>query len=195
MPKTTAFVRATKSHTPLHTITLSVVQENAIDALVTGKNDTETAELVGVDRTTITRWRLYSPHFQAALNVRRAEVWSVGAARLQALLPKAIDVLAEYLEDEDNFPQERFKAALELLRLVPLGRMSIGPTDPDEIVRERVEELRKRTEEEKQRLKDAKDDEFTDSIDELPPMPTTGELTAAVLKEIDARLEDPGTGK
>ena len=50
-------------------------QLNAIDLLPPGKTDTEAAELLGLHRTTVTKWRLYDPVFQAALNRRRAEAW------------------------------------------------------------------------------------------------------------------------
>ncbi len=132
--------KATKCYAPLQRAGLTVAQENAIDALVSGKTDTEAAALVGVNRVTVTRWRLYSPTFMAALNVRRAEVWSVGAAQLRALIPKAIGVLASELEDTES--PNRIKAALELLRLVPLTPPVIGPADPEEIVRRIVHEQR-----------------------------------------------------
>ena len=118
---------ATTCHNAPQTAGLTVVQENAVDALVSGKNDIETANLVGVHRGTVTRWRLYSPTFKAALNVRRAEVWSVGADRLQSLIPKALDVIADELEKPDN--PNRLKAACELLKLIPLTAPVVGPID------------------------------------------------------------------
>ena len=47
---------------------LSVEQLNAIDVLVQGRTDKETAETVGVARETVTRWRNDNPHFAAQLN-------------------------------------------------------------------------------------------------------------------------------
>jgi hypothetical protein len=120
-------------------------QLNAVDLLAAGKNDTETAELLGLSRTCITKWRLYDPVFQAALNVRRAEVWGNGLDRLRALIPKALDVLAAVL---DNSPTPlRLKAAGAILRLaqLPAGSLGIGPTDAEEIVRRLVERRRKDT--------------------------------------------------
>src|SRR3954471_21019948 len=84
-------------------------QLNAIDLLAAGKTDKETAELLNLSRTCITKWRLYDPVFQAALNQRRAEVWTVGINRLRSLIPKALDVLAEELENRDS--PHRLKAA------------------------------------------------------------------------------------
>ena len=42
---------------------LSVKQENAIDMLVTEATDSEVAQVVGVNRVTVTRWRLYDAQF------------------------------------------------------------------------------------------------------------------------------------
>ena len=50
----------------------TLAQLNAIDLLASGKTDTEAAELLHLSRTAITKWRLYDPVFQAALNQRRA---------------------------------------------------------------------------------------------------------------------------
>jgi len=185
MPRT----RATKCHIPLRSAALTVAQSNAVDSLVSGKNDKETAESVGVDRTTVTRWRLYSPEFQAALNVRRAEIWSVGAARIQSLIPKALDVLAAELDNAQS--PNRLKAAFELLRLVPPGGPAIGPTDPDEIVRGRVAELRKRTKAERELEKETEEENDSMANYGDPPMPTAKQLTEAVFQEIGTRLQEP----
>lgn len=68
-----------KPSTPIyarqHAHVLTLAQHNAVDLLASGKTDTETAELLNLHRTTVTKWRLYSPDFQAALNIRRAETW------------------------------------------------------------------------------------------------------------------------
>ena len=55
-----------------HAEGLTLAQQNAVDLLAAGKNDTETAELLKLTRVAVTRWRLYSPEFRAALAVRRA---------------------------------------------------------------------------------------------------------------------------
>src|SRR3954471_12816013 len=84
-------------------------QLNAIDLLAGGKTDKATAELLGLSRTCVTKWRLYDPVFQAALNQRRAEVWSAGIDRLRSLIPKALDALADELENRES--PNRLKAA------------------------------------------------------------------------------------
>jgi hypothetical protein len=65
--------------------------------------------------------------------------------RLRALIPKALDVLAEELDKPDS--PNRLKAASEILRLaqLPGGSGGIGPTEPEKIVREIVTQRRKDT--------------------------------------------------
>jgi hypothetical protein len=122
---------------------LTMPQLNAIDLLACGKTDKETAELLNLSRTCVTKWRLYDPVFQAALNRLRAEVWGVGLDRLRSLIPTAIDVLADEMENLES--PNRVKAACEILRLArfPVDPLTTGPTDPHEVVRQGVERRRR----------------------------------------------------
>jgi hypothetical protein len=117
---------------------LTMPQLNAIDLLASGKTDKETAELLKLSRTCVTKWRLYDPVFQATLNQRRAEVWGAGIDRLRSLIPKALDALADELENRNS--PNRLKAAAEVLRLaqLPADALKTGPTDPEAIVRQVV---------------------------------------------------------
>jgi hypothetical protein len=180
---------ATKCNNSLHSAPLTVAQENAVDALVSGKNDAETATLVGVHRVTVTRWRLYSPSFQAALNVRRAEVWSVGAARLTSLIPKALDAIGEELDNKSS--RDRVRVALELLRLLSLGRSSVGPLDAEVIVQELVATRYEERRSERFRHEERERTEFLDSIDGVTPLPTTEELRVEILGDLANKLNDP----
>jgi hypothetical protein len=117
----------------LHARGLTVAQLNAVDLLASGKNDREAAELLGLARPTVTKWRLYSPEFQAALNQRRAEVWGSGIDRLRSLIPQALDVLAKFLEV--GAPAVRVRAAAVVLGLAKLPAPApAGPTTPEDIV-------------------------------------------------------------
>jgi hypothetical protein len=49
---------------------LSLAQQNAVDLLAGGKNDTETAKALGLNRVIVTRWRLYSPEFRPGLAMK-----------------------------------------------------------------------------------------------------------------------------
>jgi hypothetical protein len=171
----------TPVYTRQHKRGLTLPQLSAIDLLVSGKTDTEAAELLKLSRTCITKWRLYSPEFQAALNRRRAEVWGSGIDRLRSLIPKALDALADELENRDS-PQ-RIKAALELLRMIglPSGAAQTGPTDPEAIVRGIV----------KRRREEAPGgvfDEMRDSGKNLPPF---DKHLAEVWAELEARANEP----
>jgi hypothetical protein len=135
----------TPVYTRQHKHGLTVAQQSAIDLLVAGRTDTEAADLLQLSRTTITKWRLYDPTFQAGLNQRRAEVWGAGVDRLRALVPKALDVLAHELEDCGS--PNRLKAAAEVLRVaqLPPASSGIGPTNPEAIVKGVVQERRDQT--------------------------------------------------
>jgi hypothetical protein len=117
----------------LHAHGLTLAQQNAVDLLVSGKNDTKTAELLRVSRTTVTKWRLYDPAFQAALNLRRIETWGAALSRLQALIPRALETLAAELDRAES--PHRWKAAVEILRLVQVRPSApTGPTSAEAIV-------------------------------------------------------------
>lgn len=119
---------------------LTIEQQNAIDVLVQGATDQEAADVAGVHRVTVTKWRNYDPFFQAELNRRRQAVWGAAVDRLRSLLPRALDTLEEELQSG----QHRWRVALDVLRLSGLdrggnkkdtiGSYLVGQTDPDAIV-------------------------------------------------------------
>ena len=77
-------------------------QLNAIDVLVQGRTDQETAETVGVARETVTRWRNDNPHFTAELNRQRRLIWGDSHDRLRALASKAVDTIEVALDEGDS---------------------------------------------------------------------------------------------
>jgi hypothetical protein len=118
---------------------LTVEQQNAIDLLVEGHPDRVVAEEVGVQRATVTCWRLYDPAFQAALNRRRDELWRDSVDGVRSLLPSALETLVDQLA----VGEQRGRLALDFLRSAGvfgrptaggLGAHLVGPTDPDEIL-------------------------------------------------------------
>src|SRR5262249_56297147 len=120
---------------------LTLAQQNAVDLLAAGKNDTETAAALNLNRATVTRWRLYSPEFRAALAAQRYAVWGASADRLRALLPKALDTLAEALERAED----KVTVALAVLKLAgPLPLLPTGPTKAEEYGRQQVSPARER---------------------------------------------------
>jgi hypothetical protein len=116
---------------------LSVEQLNAIDILVQGRTDQETAETVGVARETVTRWRNDNPRFTAELNKQRRLIWGDSHDRLRALASKAVDVLETSLGDGDS------RVALEVLKAIGLyGQVQppSGPEDAESVLWNRARE-------------------------------------------------------
>ena len=105
---------------------LSVEQMNAIDILVQGRTDQETAETVGVARETVTRWRNDNPHFTAQLNRQRRLIWSDSHDRLRALASKAVDALEVALDEGDS------RAAVEVLKAIGIYGQVQPPSGPED---------------------------------------------------------------
>jgi hypothetical protein len=111
---------------------LTTEQENAIDALLTGKSDREVAEAVGVTRWSVQQWRTGHPVFMATLQQRRAELWGTTGERLRALMGKAVENLQEAVQEGD------LKASIELLKITGMygGVVNVlGDTDPEKSIR------------------------------------------------------------
>ncbi len=126
----------TKADKTRHSLTVD--QQNAIDCLVVGKTDQETADAVGVTRQTVNEWRNHHAAFIAELNLRREAVWGAGVDRLRSLLPMALGVLERALAADPD-P----KLAIEVLKLGglasrDLGTDGIGPTDPERYERQQT---------------------------------------------------------
>ncbi len=120
---------------------LTLAQQSAVDLLAAGKNDTETASALNLNRVTVTRWRLYSPEFRAALADQRAAIWGAAADRLRSLLPKAINTLADALDNGND----KVTVALAVLKLAgPLPLIPTESADPEDILRTSVEQERDR---------------------------------------------------
>ncbi|MGZ9871790.1 hypothetical protein ACU3L3_25810 [Priestia endophytica] len=116
---------------------LTVEQLNAIDLLITGKNDKETAEVVGVNRVTITKWRNYDFYFQAELNKRRKEVFSSSIDRMRSLLPKAVNRLEQEIDTDNGW-----KIALEVIKIAGIENKHlqiIGHDEVEKLIREETE--------------------------------------------------------
>src|SRR5919202_1157081 len=110
----------------------------AIDTLTAGATDREAAEHSGAHRVTVTNWRNHNPVFRAALNARRAELWSTSLDRLRSMLPKAL----ERIEEELTGGEQGLRAALKVLEITGMGTAGgshygsrgVGPESPESIV-------------------------------------------------------------
>ena len=91
---------------------LSERQVTAIPHLVSSKSVSETAELVGVNRTTIYRW-LDDPTFRDEYDRQRDAVANFARSSMRALMLKALAIQAERLDSDD--PKERARVAKEII--------------------------------------------------------------------------------
>jgi hypothetical protein len=112
-------------------------QQTAVELLVAGKTDKQTAEILNLPTERVTKWRLYDPVFQAALNACRAEVWQASIDRLRSMIPQALDTLAGELNRANN--PDRCKVAMDILRMAKLPDIAPqGSADPETIVHQAV---------------------------------------------------------
>jgi len=94
-------------------------QLRAVDMLAVGVAAGEVAAELGIDRSTLWRWRQESA-FAAEVNTRRVELWQASMDRLRALVPPALDVLGQAVDGGD------WKAAAAVLRLAGLDGQDLG---------------------------------------------------------------------
>lgn len=162
---------------------LTVEQRNAVDRLVAGDTDQAAADAAGVNRVTVSKWRLYDPAFQAALNARRQEVWGASADKLRSLVPKALDALAAAMEGGNVL------AAVTIIKAAALDKLPppAGPTDPDELfaalVEARVKEKRAKRE-----RSQTLDDMLAEQVNPGRLAQWEAEHTAAARAEVEAEL-------
>jgi len=169
----------TKHHNESHRLRpLTQQQYNALDLLIAGRSDREAAEQVGVERETVTRWRLYNPAFQAGLNRRREEIWGSCIDRMRSLLLKALEATEEVLADGGN--PSRAKVALELVKAAVLHSQSgssfkvSGPQEPELI----VDEIARRREKESLLI-------------DLGGGPILDSQRSAIVRELESKLGEP----
>ena len=93
---------------------LTVEQRNAIDLLIIGKSDQQTADVVGVARQTVQIWRTGHLVFQSELERARGNLFRESAERLRGLMAEAIRNIAGAIEEGD------VKASFELLKAIGL---------------------------------------------------------------------------
>jgi hypothetical protein len=116
---------------------LTVEQESAIDALLTGKSDREAAEIAGCSRWAVQGWRTSHPLFMATLHQRREELFSGAVDRLRSLLGKALDNIEAAIQSNSST-----KWSFELLRAVglygfvpPTGELNVQKLFDDQVMR------------------------------------------------------------
>jgi hypothetical protein len=86
----------------------------ALEMLLEGRTDSEIGNELGVDRATVWRWR-HDPALAQELELAQRERQAVLTGRMAALVPRALDVLAEVMNDQDQPSLLRIRAADSLL--------------------------------------------------------------------------------
>ncbi|CVK18407.1 helix-turn-helix domain-containing protein [Sporomusa sphaeroides] len=124
---------------PIHP-KLTVQQLNAIDLLASGVGVVKTAEVLGVNRHTITRWKTRNPFFMAQLNSRRKELWSEAHERLRGMVTKSLDVMEAALDSGDSRIAVEVLKAVNIYGGVPAPQ---GGTSVDAVMVEKAEQYAK----------------------------------------------------
>jgi transposase-like protein len=94
---------------------LDTRQMRAIELYAQGSTDAEVATELGVERSTVWRWRTQDRTFRSTLRRVHAEATGAGTARLESLVERALDVIASTLADERVPPAVRLRAAEAVL--------------------------------------------------------------------------------
>jgi hypothetical protein len=162
---------------------LSVEQQNAVDKLVASDTDQVAADAVGVNRVTVTKWRLYDPTFQAALNARRQEVWGCAGDKLRSQVPEALDALAAAMEGGNVL------AAVTIIKAAALDKLPppAGPTDPEQMF-EALVEARVKAKRAKHDRTRTLDDMLAEQVNPGRLAQWEAEHTAAAKAEVEAEL-------
>ena len=117
---------------------LTVMQEKAIQLLMTGLSDQAVADELGIARQTVNNWKHNDAAFAARFNAERQALWSTHGEKLRSLVSQAVDVLAEDMAATLE-PKLRQSAAIHVLKAVslygqdmkPSGAIDIGQVERD----------------------------------------------------------------
>jgi len=92
---------------------------------LTGLNDREVAESIGVGRNTVNKWKNHDEDFQAELNERRRELNEATQNRIRSLTRKALDAI-EYALDRGDA-----RIALEVLKMAGFAKLEEPTIDKE----------------------------------------------------------------
>ena len=118
----------TKSDKPKNQLTIN--QQEAIHLLLSGLNDKEVAAELNIARQTVTNWRNHDSTFMAGLNSERKAVWQANQERMRSLMARAVDVLTDCLESENE--RLRQSTAVQILKICDKRNLApSGWTQPE----------------------------------------------------------------
>ena len=118
---------------------LTVMQEKAIQLLMTGGSDQAVADELDIARQTVNNWRHNDAAFAARFNAERRALWSTHREKPRSLVAQAVDVLAEDMAATLE-PKLRQSAAIHVLKAVGLYGQDMKPSgaiDSGQVERER----------------------------------------------------------
>ena len=107
---------------------LTVLQEKAIQLLMTGRSDQAVADELDITRQTVNNWRHNDAAFAARFNAERRALWSTHREKLRSLVAQAVDVLAEDMAATLE-PKLRQSAAIHVLKAVGLYGQNMTPSN------------------------------------------------------------------
>ena len=107
---------------------LTVLQEKAIQLLMTGRSDQAVADELDMARQTVNNWRHNDAAFAARFNAERRALWSTHREKLRSLVAQAVDVLAEDMRANLD-PKLRQSASVHVLKCVGLYGQNMTPSN------------------------------------------------------------------
>ena len=135
-----------RNHGKLHNITPQ--QSMAIDFLIMGRSQRETAEAVQASRISVNRWCNWHPEFQAELNRRRVDIINSQTDGIRQIDKMALQRLSDRIEAGD---ESAVDAWIKMRGIANVDTTKIGPTSSDAIVAEMVEDREARMRADRQR--------------------------------------------
>jgi DNA-binding CsgD family transcriptional regulator len=107
---------------------LSDTQLNAIDLLLQGYNETQTAQALSINRRTLYHWKTHDEDYREALAEARHQFHATVTDRLESIVFKATSTLVKFLEDPTD--ASRMKAAQILLNVASRYKPEPPPKRP-----------------------------------------------------------------
>ena len=122
---------------------LSPIMIKAADELARGRRINEVAALLGIDRSTVYRWKVRHPAFIAAVNRRHRDMLEGLSFEIGQTVRDAVQEVGKALNSKRN-RERRFDAALAILRTFGTKKLlrPAGPITHHGAVREMVLEKR-----------------------------------------------------
>ena len=115
---------------------LTVMQEKAIQLLMTGRSDQAVADELDIAGQTVNNWRHNDAAFAARFNAERQALWSTHREKLRSLVAQAVDVLAEDMAATLE-PKLRPIHVLKAVGLYGQDMKPSGAIDSGQVERER----------------------------------------------------------